>query len=78
MPIVTAGKYERPPEVEEALAALPPPDDEGYLDALGSTLIEAVVVVHCTIGWSCPSTAAAPALRMWRPRSATGKARPAS
>ena len=44
MPIVTAGKYERPPEVEEALAALPPPDDEGYLGALGSTLIEAVVV----------------------------------
>ena len=43
---MTAGKYERPPEVQAALDALPPPDDDGYLDALRSTLIEAVVVVH--------------------------------
>ena len=40
-------KYERPPEVEAALAALPPPGDEGYLDALRSTPIEAVVAVYC-------------------------------
>lgn len=43
---MTAGKYERPPEVQAALDALPPPDDDGYLDGLRSTLIEAVVAVH--------------------------------
>ena len=43
---MAAGKYERPPEVEAALAALPSPDDEGYLAVLSTTIIEAVVVVH--------------------------------
>ena len=43
---MTAEKYERPPEVEAALASLPPSGDEGYLDAIRSVPIEAVVVVH--------------------------------
>ena len=43
---MTAAKYDRPPEIEAALAALPPPTGSGYVDRLRAAPLEVVVIAR--------------------------------